>query len=314
MNFFEILRIVAPVFLLVGGGALFRHLRWMTPEGDGTLLKLGVNVLLPALIADTVLGNPLLANLGDLGFPPVLGFGVIVASMGIVAVMLAPLKLPAETSGAGVITAGVQNFGYLVIPLVEALYDRETLGVLFIHNLGVEIAMWSVGVWILARKTEGGSWKKLISAPAVAVVSSGLLNVFHADQWLPIVLRKSLHMLGQTAIPLAILLTGATMFDQLRSANQNQTKHKALSVALLARMAILPILILAVAKWLPMQTALRNVLVLQAAMPSALMPVVICRQHSADSRFCVQIILASTALGLVTIPLWIRFGITWVAS
>jgi predicted permease len=312
VNFFEILKIVAPVFILVGAGALFRRLRWMTPEGDSTLLKLGVNVLLPALIADTVLGNPLLANLGDLGFPPLMGFGLIVASMGIVALMLAPLKLPHETSGAGIITAGVQNFGYLVIPLVEALYDRETLGVLFIHNLGVEIAMWSVGVWVLARKTAGGSWKKLISAPAVSVISSGLLNLLHADQWFPTVMRKSLHMLGQTAIPLAILLTGATMFDQLRRSNEDSPKHKALSMALLARMAVLPMLILAVAKYVPMHTALRKVLVLQAAMPSAMMPVVICRQQSADSRFCVQIILASTALGLITIPLWIRFGTSWL--
>ncbi len=313
MNFLQILSIVTPVFILVGGGYLFRRIQWMTPEADRTLLKLGVNVLLPSLIADTVLGNPLLSKASDLWLPPLVGFTLIAASMGAVALLLAPLRLPHETSGAGIITAGVQNFGYMVFPLVEAMYDRETLGVLFIHNLGVEIAMWSLGVWVLARKREGGSWKNLITVPAVAVFCSGLLNLIHANEWMPIVVRKSLHMLGQAAIPLALLLTGATVYDQVRQRNEERPKYAALSLAMLARLAILPLLILSVARFVPMPAALRNVLVLQAAMPSAMMPVVICRIHSADSRFCVQIVLLSTALSLLTIPLWIRFGMGWVA-
>lgn len=312
MNFLEILSIVTPVFLVVAGGYLFRRLRWMTPEGDGTLLKLGVNVLLPSLIADTVLGNALLTKASDLWAPPTIGFALIAVSMAIVALMLAPLRLPGKTSGAGIITAGVQNFGYMVIPLVDALFDRGTLGVLFLHNLGVELAMWSIGVWVLARKQEGASWRSLISAPAVSVLASGLLNVIHANAWMPLVVKKSLHMMGQAAIPLALLLTGATIYDQVKQRNEEKPKYAALTLALLARLAVLPMLLLATARWLPMTDALKKVLVIQAAMPSAMMPVVICRKHFADSRFCVQIILLSSALSLVTIPLWIRFGLHWI--
>lgn len=312
MNFLEILTIVTPVFLVVAGGYLFRRMRWMAPEGDSTLLKLGVNVLLPSLIADTVLGNALLTKPSDLWAPPVIGFTLIAVSMGIVALMLAPLRLPGETSGAGIITAGVQNFGYMVIPLVDALFDRGTLGVLFLHNLGVELAMWSIGIWVLARKQGGASWRNLISAPAVSVLASGLLNIVHANEWMPLVLKKSLHMTGQAAIPLALLLTGATIYDQVKLRSEEKPKYAALTLALLARLAVLPLLLLATARWLPMTDALKKVLVIQAAMPSAMMPVVICRKHLADSRFCVQIILLSSALSLITIPLWIRFGLHWV--
>lgn len=300
--------------MIVGTGTLLRGLRWMSPEADGTLLKLGVNILMPALIADTVLGNSLLSNAGALGLPPVIGFMIIVASMGVVALMLAPLGLPRETAGAGILTAGVQNFGYLVIPLVEALYDRETLGVLFIHNLGVEIAMWSVGVWVLARKQGESSWRRLVSIPAIAVILSGLLNLVHAKEWMPSVVLKALHILGQSAIPVALLLTGATIYDQVCQSTRERPRYLALSVTMVARMVILPLLILALARWIPMPAALRNVVMLQAAMPSALMPVVICRIYGADSRFSVQIILASTALGLCTIPLWIRFGMAMLAN
>ena len=314
MNFLQILSTVTPVFIIVGAGYLFRRTGWMTPQGDHTLLKLGANVFLPALIADTVLGNSLLAKTDALLLPPLIGFCLIVASMAVVALMLKPLRLPPETSGAGILTAGVQNFGYMVIPLVETLYDKNTLGVLFLHNLGVEIAMWSVGVWILARKRGKTTWRNLLSVPAISVLISGLLNLVHANEWLPTVVHKSMHMVGQAAIPIALLLTGATIYDQIKQPKEGiPPRYGAISVALLARMAVLPLLILCIARLVPMPPALGNVLVLQAAMPSAMMPVVICRIHGGDNRFCVQIILLSTAISLLTIPLWIQCGLWWIS-
>jgi hypothetical protein len=136
-----------------------------------------------------------------------------------------------------------------------------------------------------------------------------MLNLLHAGEWLPLFVRKGLHMLGQAAIPLALLLTGATLFDQLRQRDDEKSRYGALALALAARMALLPLLFIAVARWAPIPDALRKVLVIQSAMPSAMMPVVICRHHNADSRFCVQIILFGTAISLITIPLWIRFGL-----
>jgi predicted permease len=61
-----------------------------------------------------------------------------------------------------------------------------------------------------------------------------------------------------------------------------------------------------------MPEALRSVLVLQGAMPSAMMPIVICRIYKADSRFSIQIILLTTLISLLTIPLWIRFGLHFI--
>ena len=309
MNFLQILGIVTPVFLLVALGGLLRWIRWMTPEADSTLLKLGANVLMPALIADSVLGNSLLSNASALWLPPVLGFVLIALSMAVVAVLLRPCGVPHATSGAGILSAGVQNFGYMVVPLAEVFYQKETIGVLFLHNLGVEVAMWCLGIWVLTRQAGGSIWRRLVNAPTLAILFSGALNLLHANEWLPVFFRKSLHMLGQAAIPLALLLAGVTLYDQLRITHNERPRYGALSLAVGARILILPLLYFATARWLPMPEALRSVLILQGAMPSAMMPIVICRMHNADSRFSIQIILLTTAISLVTIPLWIRFGL-----
>lgn len=309
MNFLHILGIVTPVFLLVALGGVLRRVEWLKPEADLPLLRLSTNVMMPALIADSVLGNPLLANTGELWLPPVLGFALIAISMATVALLLLPCGLPPATSGAGILSAGVQNFGYMVVPLAEVFYKRDTLGILFLHNLGVETAMWCLGVWVLNRQSGGSIWGRLVNAPTLAVLGSGALNLLHANAWMPTFFRKSLHMLGQAAIPLALLLAGVTLYDQFKVQHEERPRYLALALAVGARILVLPLLYVATARWLPMPEPLRSVLVLQGAMPSAMMPIVICRLHKADSRFSIQIILVTTVVSLLTIPLWIRFGL-----
>ena len=54
--------------------------------------------------------------------------------------------------------------------LAIALFDRGTTGILFIHNVGVEAALWSVGLMILAGRGEPGAWKKFLNMPLLAVI------------------------------------------------------------------------------------------------------------------------------------------------
>jgi hypothetical protein len=310
VNFLHILGIVTPVFLLVALGGLLRRVGWLTREADLPLLRLSTNVLTPALIADAVLGNPLLARADELWLPPVVGFGLIVLSMAVVGLLLLPCRLPPATASAGVLSAGVQNFGYMVVPLAEVIYERDTLGILFLHNLGVDMAMWSVGLWLLNRQSRDAVWKRLINGPTLAIIGAGTLNLLGAKAWMPLFVQKFLHMLGQPAIPLALLLAGVTLYDQLKVRHDERPRYLALALAVGARMALLPLLFIATARWLPMAEPLRSVLVLQGAMPSAMMPIVMCRLYNADSRFSIQIILLTTFVSLLTIPLWIRFGLS----
>jgi predicted permease len=57
---------------------------------------------------------------------------------------------------------------------------------------------------------------------------------------------------------------------------------------------------------------LKRVIVVQAAMPTAMVPVIIARLYGGHPRTAVQIVLGTTAVGILTIPLWIRAGLAWV--
>jgi predicted permease len=71
-------------------------------------------------------------------------------------------------------------------------------------------------------------------------------------------------------------------------------------------------LILAAAKWLPLSIELKRVLVVQAAMPAGVMPIIIARHYGGQPLTAVQIVLGTTILALLTIPLWLRVGLAWV--
>ena len=78
------------------------------------------------------------------------------------------------------------------------------------------------------------------------------------------------------------------------------------------RLAVLPVGILLVARFAPISLELKQVLVVQAAMPCALVPVILARHYHADAGTAVRIVLATTLASFLTIILWLRAGAAWV--
>ena len=75
---------------------------------------------------------------------------------------------------------------------------------------------------------------------------------------------------------------------------------------------MLPLAFLLLARYAPFSIELKRVLVVQAAMPSGMMPLVLARHYGGQPVTAAQIILGTTVLGVLVIPLWLRFGLAWV--
>lgn len=300
---------VAPVFIVLACGFSLRRLGKIRQEADSSFLTLAVNFLYPCLIADTVLGNPALREARNIAVAPIVGLALLLLCFAIAALAAWMLRLkwphPARTFA---FTAAIPNWGYLPIPLVQQLFGTETTGVLFIHNIGLEIGLWSAGVWLLSGE---GSLRRILNVPFFAILSALVLNLLHAGDWLPRVVLDSLHFLGQAAIPLSLILTGATLADAISLPGTG--RHISVTLAgCIVRLAVLPLLFLVAARWLPCSLDLKRVLVVQAAMPCAMVPVLLSRFYRADIGTAAQIVIASTVIGLLTIPLWLRVGFAFV--
>ena len=310
----DVLSAVLPVFCLALVGIGLRRIRWLTEEADATLLRLVVNVLTPCLIFDKVLGNRALQRAENLFIPPLIGFGGIVLGIGTCWLFRRRVGLktdPEQRTFA--LVAGLQNFAYVPFPLVLMLFANhpDTPGVLFVHNLGVDIAMWTLGLITLGHATGPGEWRKLINAPLVAIVLSLLLNSCDGAHWVPRPLSITASMLGACTFPLGILLTGAMMADQVRQLHPARATGTLIWSAIF-RLGVIPALMLGIARILPCSVEIKRVILVQAAMPAGIFPIVLSRLYGGDPATAVRIVAGTTILSLITIPLWIQWGIAWL--
>ena len=49
---------------------------------------------------------------------------------------------------------GIYNYGYIPIPLVDQLFGADALAVLFVHNIGCELAIWTVGMMVMVSAND----------------------------------------------------------------------------------------------------------------------------------------------------------------
>jgi predicted permease len=311
-EFQTVLGAVLPVFGIVGVGLLIRKLNWLTAEADASLLRVNINLLLPCLIFDATLGNPALAQWRNLLLGPVVGFGTVALGMA-VALAARPLHGLTDRRAARTfaMTTSIYNYKFIPLPLAMLLFDKATVAVLFVMVVGIETALWTLGVLLLSPAGVGANWRQIFNPPLLAIGLSLLLNTLGGDACVPKVLITGAHWLGQCAIPTALLLVGAMLADDLRGFH-SRSAWRVIGAATLLRVGVLPLLFLLLAKHLPATPELKRVIVLQAAMPAAIFPIAMARHYGGDPVTAMRVVFSTSLVGLVTIPLWIRFGLQFV--
>jgi len=307
-EFKTVIQAVLPVFIVGGLGFFSRRKDWLKAEADKSILGILLNVLVPCLIFDAVLGNKALEQPSNVFLAPVVGFGTV--ALGILAAhFVAPLAGIREKKerGSFAFSAGIYNWGYVPIPLTLLLFGQETLGVLIVHNVGVEIAFWTIGLMVLTGASLKEGWKRAINPPAIAIVVTLLLNQANADAWMPDVIKGTATMLGQCAIPLGIILIGATFADEIGEFHAD-IRPRVMTVACILRLAAIPFLFLLLARYLPASDELKRVIVVQSAMPAATFPVLIAKHYGGHINTTLRVVISTTLVGFITIPLWLPFG------
>lgn len=304
------------VFLVMIAGGICRRAHWLTAESDRSLANLTANLLLPALFFDRMIGSEPMQSLASTWFPPLLGFAFTALGIGIAALVahfIGPqigLKTTAHRR-AFVLCVGICNYGYIPLPLAQQFYPEAEV-TLIIHNVGVDLALWSLGILVVAGRV-GTQWRRIIaSPPLVAVVIGVTLKQTGLTDYLPLPFLQMTKALGQCAVPLGLLLGGAIIVDYLPRMKWNEGK-RVLAVASLVRLLIVPCAMLAFARYALGEPTLQQVLLLQAAMPAATFPIVLVRLYGQDVGTAVQVVLGTSLMAIVTIPLWLLAGAWWLS-
>jgi len=276
MNFAKILFAALPVFLIVGAGYCTRIFGAVNDDSEKSIMKLIVNVLYPCFILSQVPGNQALQQFDVVASAIAAGFGLTVAALLIAKGIGHAMKLdPFDGINTFCVATAIQNYGFIPIPLIGALFGEsatETLGVLFVHNLGLELAMW--------------------------------------NEFIPTFASKAIHDVGQCSIPMGLLLAGATMAGVVQR-EKWKINPKVIFGSLAIRFAIMPAIFLAVASFVSFSPELRNVLLVEAAMPAAIFPIVLAKHFGGKPAIAVEVCVVTTVVSLLMTPLILLLALQW---
>ncbi|MFG0262078.1 MAG: AEC family transporter, partial [Novipirellula sp. JB048] len=276
-------------------------------------------VLLPALFANRILASDQLSQFSQAWFPPAFGFistaaGLLVA-LAIARLLGARIGLDSDSKQRTfALCVGICNYGYIPLPLAQRFYPEAEVD-LILHNVGVDMALWSVGVAIIAGAAGSGWHRSVLSAPVVTVMVAGLMRRFGLETLIPNSCLSAIEMLGECAIPMGLLLSGAIVVDYLRETTWSGSS-RVIGWSIGIRQLLLPLLMLAAASLIASSTALmslqmKQVVMLEAAMPAAGFPIVLVRLYGRDTSTALRVVLSTSIAGVLLVPVWLAIGKWW---
>jgi malate permease and related proteins len=304
----------------MGTGALLRRLRLLTPEGDGTLIALAVNVTYPCFILENIVGNESLREAANVWMPLACGAAFMILG-GFIAWLGAPLfgLRSGSVRRTFALACSIQNYGYLPIPIMRVIFPGgDWMGVLFVYSLGVELVLWTLGVWLMDPHAKGAA-KKAINPVVLSIVIGLAMNLLpwsewtqpaNSAAWLFESVRGAVHLLGQMAVPLGLLVVGATLGDLLALPGWH-TDWRAGIGGVVMRLALLPLTMLGLLALLPATMEFRHVIAIQAAMPAAVFPMIIARRYGGDEATAMRVVVVTTLVSLFTIPFAVKLALQW---
>ena len=128
---------------------------------------------------------------------------------------------------------------------------------------------------------------------------------------MPEVVDKTISMAAACAVPVGLIAIGSTLFESLSKPSQ-LFSWRVTPAACALRLMLLPALFLLLAKVLPVSQELKRVMMVEAAMPAGIIPILIAKHYGGQPLTAVQVVIGTTAVGLVAIPLWLRIGLAWI--
>ena len=314
VNSQEIITATLTVFAVISTGAFCRSREFLSADSIKSMMKVLVSVLMPCFIFQNLAGKDITGAYQL----PFLGICMVLLSMLVVRILSLFLAKPLgldtnDKVKSFTYTTALQNYGFLPIPLLMMLFGKELLPLLLLHNVAIEIFVWTFGVSYLSGNIGWGIFKKVLSPPAAAAIIAVLINYFQVDvAAFPEIVTRPIDLISHAAIPTALLLIGGTVYEEVQQLSEFKSKWKSyfnISIASsIIRLGVLPAIMLSCLYSLNFSDDIKKILLLQLAMPAAMMPIVITRLYGGHTLTVIKISVITSVLSLITINFWLSFG------
>jgi predicted permease len=295
---------ILPVFLIVALGSFLRRIHLLSEEFNKKLSRLVFYALIPPLmflgIADTRLAQSFDARLV---FPTMLA----VLLFSLVVYQAARPRLSASRLGVFTQGASRSNLVFVGLAILVNLYGEAVLGkaAVFIAFHALLINLLSVLFLHLPHHslTDRAGWLKMAGQIAAnpVIVGCALGMAWSASGLaLPTAAKGALQTLSRAALPLALLIVGASLYKApLRG------QGPLLLAASLLKLVALPGLIVILLHGLDIRVPEAMIAVVLLGSPTAIISQIMAKEMDGDETLASAIVMCTTLLSPFTLTLWI---------
>ena len=189
------------------------------------------------------------------------------------------------------------NTGNVGLPLALFAFGAEGLGYAIVVFAVMILWSFTFGLWIVAG---GGSPARLVKEPIMGATLLGALFLWQGWQT-PRWLTNSLDLIAQIAIPLMLITLGVAV------ARLNARHLGRAFLLSLMRAALCLAAALSAGLALNLPPVALAVLILQVTTPVAVTSYMMAEKYGADSDAVAGLVIASTLLSVITLPLTLAF-------
>lgn len=304
--FFAAMTAIAGIFVIIfGAGFLVRRKIINEQQIDG-LSSATVKLFLPCLIFAKVVQT--LDPKSQPGWWVLPIAGVVMALVGTALGAVVFFNQLAEKKDL-LTVSGMQNAGYLVLPIGFALFPDQfdTFAIyVFLFILGYNPVLWSLGkILISGDINERPKLRDLITPPLVANVTAIIFALTGVGRMLPTIVIDAIDLVGSAAVPVATVVLGAVLggisfrlrthlFDALRT----------ISVKFVALPALV-VLVLQMTGLHGTNPLLAEFFVIEAASAPAVALVLQVRTYGGNEERIGSAMILSYITCVVALPLWV---------
>lgn len=215
------------------------------------------------------------------------------------------LGLPKPTTGALMLTGGLGNTSFIGLPMIEAFYGSQFLGIgILVDQVGSYLVLSTLGVLvasIYASSEDKPDIKAIVMriitfTPFQALIVAIILKPVEYPAWF----EQLLGSLAATVVPLALVSVGY----QLRISHL-RGKGTALASGLLFKLVFGPALILVLFSIaFAAEGQLLRVTIFEAAMPPMIGASIVALQYDLDPPLVTLMVGIGIPLAFITLPAW----------
>lgn len=194
------------------------------------------------------------------------------------------------------------NTGFLGIPLVSAVLGSHSLIYVAVVNVCFNLIFYTYGIFLTSDGKGKFDLKKMLNVGNICMILTIVIFCLKLD--MPVIFTKTVTTMANATTFLAMIVIGISMAHQDLKTIFNQPK---LYVFAGLRYVLLPILISLVIRTFIHDDLMYGVIVLLTAVPAASLPLMSVEENGGDGHLLSQIIVLSTLLSVVTIPIVVYF-------